>query len=704
MEAQIDTEQDAEIATPSPNAHPPPLERHYLPLPRSYKSDIWNLFRPLDPHHHPPKIKGDKYADCRICHTIINYGRGSSGLNRHMSSHEKNSAEAQKLMETLRKNKRNLYASLNATTKHTPEHRRKTFLEVTTCWVVEENIPLNMVEKDSFRRMCETLDSKAPKLTQRSIREEIKSLGDICKQSLQRELSDRYFALTTDHWTSKNNETYGALTAHYIDNYQLKRCVLHFEVHHGTTSGQSLFSSLLQVFESYNFDCSYILAVTTDTTGNMNTFGRKLAELGVIHLYCIDHNLHLNAKMAFDDANLPESGNAMKVARAQVQFFNSSTQALDKLCNMQQTTRQGKPVIRLLQDVQTRWWSTWKMLNRLLELTPTINALIDSNLVNTTPLTSHQEQVLREVEHLLTPIQKAQERLEGDKYPTISTVPFFVWKLRKHLKEHITEPDCLSLTPSTRHLANKMYTDYVNNRYGDGSNVFNENYKLGNLQRYVSIHKIALVAAFLDPRFKNLKPFLPEAEHSKVHQYVLAMMQEHVRNNSSDQPLVDADDSWIERPSLTDPIVVDDLFAELAETTDVAASSRTGDNDTLCSSELKRYIDYQLLHSSQDPLLWWKEHSSHFPILEVLALKYLCIPATSASSERLWSLAALIITKTRTQLDGHLVADMIFLKENGHILERHAESIEGRVRVLPTVYEQPVTSIEEENIELLLNS
>lgn len=121
--------------------------------------------------------------------------------------------------------------------------------------------------------MCTSLFSGAPVITSSQVRTEIKSLGDVCKEAVQMELQGRHFALTTDHWTSKNSETYGCLTAHYIVNSELKRCVLHFEIHHGTTTGNALFANLLNVFESYQFDLSYVLAVTTDTTGNMNTFG-----------------------------------------------------------------------------------------------------------------------------------------------------------------------------------------------------------------------------------------------------------------------------------------------------------------------------------------------------------------------------------------------------------------------------------------------
>jgi hypothetical protein len=678
-------------------AHVTPPNFHCLAIPRSYKSDVWELFRPLDPQHHPPKNKGDKFALCTLCNSVINYGKGTTGLSKHMNSHEKNSVDAEKMMATKRRNKRSLYAQLNAVPKQTPEQKRQTFLEATVCWVVEENVPLNMVEKDSFRRLCKTIDSSVPILSQRSVREEIKNLGDICKQSVQKELDGHFFALTTDHWTSKNNETYGALTAHYISNYELKRCVLHFEIHHGTTSGESLFSNLMQVFESYNFDLSYVLSVTTDTTGNMNTFGRRLAEHGITHLYCIDHNLHLNAKIAFDDTNLPGSENAMKAARSQVQFFNASTQALDKLMNMQQTTRHGEKSLKLLQDVQTRWWSTWKMLNRLLILTPTIEALIASGQVSTSSLTSHQKQVLTEVEHLLSPVAKAQKTLEGDKYPTISFVPFFVWKLREHLKSQCTAPLVDQLLPSTRHLANKMFVDFVNNRYGDGSTVFNDRYVLGNLQRYISLHKIVLVATFLDPRFKSLHPFVPNADRDKVHQHVLSLMNNIARSQCSTEES-NTDGSRTCPAESSPPVdISDDFFHELMERNPDTNDQPMEDTFMLCSSELNRYMRIPHIATNRDPLKWWAENAMKFPILVVLAMRYLCIPATSAPSERLWSIASLIITKNRTQLDGHLVADMVFLKENGHILSKHAESIEGRVRMLPTVYETSCCSSQNEN-------
>ena len=69
----------------------------------------------------------------------------------------------------------------------------------------------------------------------------------------------------------------------------------------------------------------------------------------------------------------------MKKARALVEFFNSSTQALEKLMKVQEVTNPEKKPLKPCQDVVTRWWSTWKMLHRLQYLRRAISALIISD-------------------------------------------------------------------------------------------------------------------------------------------------------------------------------------------------------------------------------------------------------------------------------------------------------------------------------------
>ncbi len=79
--------------------------------------------------------------------------------------------------------------------------------------------------------------------------------------------------------------------------------------------------------------------------------------------------------------------------------------------------------------------------------------------VNTIPLTPFQKQVLVEVENMLAPIAKIQRSLEGDKYPTISYVPFYVWKTRETLKARAQATDADNLSFSVRQLVQKMLDD-----------------------------------------------------------------------------------------------------------------------------------------------------------------------------------------------------------------------------------------------------
>src|SRR6266536_720838 len=62
------------------------------------------------------------------------------------------------------------------------------------------------------------------------------------------------------------------------------------------------------------------------------------------------------------------------------------------------------------------------------------------------------------------------------------------------------------------------------------------------------------------------------------------------------------------------------------------------------------------------PLDYWKNNSYKYPILSVLARRYLAIPATSASVERLFSVTSNIITKNRNKLSLNTIKQLISLK------------------------------------------
>jgi hypothetical protein len=81
--------------------------------------------------------------------------------------------------------------------------------------------------------------------------------------------------------------------------------------------------------------------------------------------------------------------------------------------------------------------------------------------------------------------------------------------------------------------------------------------------------------------------------------------------------------------------------------------------------ELETYFKLPHLPSSKlNVLEWWKTQSSVLPLLSAIARKYLCIPASSAPSERLFSSSGNVVTKLRSSLDPKNVDMIVYLHEN----------------------------------------
>jgi hypothetical protein len=181
--------------------------------PASWASEWWKHFDLFDRRYHKEKANA-KIACCRYCKAEIKFKNGNSGLSNHMQFKHRDKFVKQET-ET-RKRKRSVAEQLGAQPKAKMQAR---MLASTVAWVIEEKQPLNVVEKQAYRRMMEQASGgKFPDFDAKAIRKEVMLLGDICKTAVKEELKGKYFAVTTDHWTSNNNESYenhAILCKHY---------------------------------------------------------------------------------------------------------------------------------------------------------------------------------------------------------------------------------------------------------------------------------------------------------------------------------------------------------------------------------------------------------------------------------------------------------------------------------------------------------
>ena len=104
--------------------------------------------------------------------------------------------------------------------------------------------------------------------------------------------------------------------------------------------------------------------------------------------------------------------------------------------NNPQSTRTRALIV--FQDVITRWWSTYRMIDRLLKLKKCmINCANPQNTMGYVQcahhLSSDQWTMLEALQYVLYCFYKSMKLLEGDKYVSSSWVPVFVTTVRRRL-------------------------------------------------------------------------------------------------------------------------------------------------------------------------------------------------------------------------------------------------------------------------------
>lgn len=80
--------------------------------------------------------------------------------------------------------------------------------------------------------------------------------------------------------------------------------------------------------------------------------------------------------------------------------------------------------------------------------------------------------------------------------------------------------------------------------------------------------------------------------------------------------------------------------------------------------ELKTYNDDILLELQSDPLAYWASREAAYPRLSKMAKKYLCVPATSVPSERIFSKAGLVVADRRNRLSTDHTKQLLFINAN----------------------------------------
>ncbi|KAK6963499.1 dipeptidyl peptidase 8 [Biomphalaria glabrata] len=280
-------------------------------------------------------------------------------------------------------------------------------------------------------------------------------------------------------------------------------------------------------------------------------------------------------------------------ARKIVCHFKHSSSASDRLHNLQSELDLPH---QLIQDVNTRWNSTFLMLKRLLEQRRAITLYCAENekLSNLSP---SQWSVGEKVAVLLQPFEEVTREREGND------------KGIKNMKSTLLE--CL----------NSRFENLDNNR-------------------------LYSIATFLDPRFKSL--VLNENACTEAKAGVLICATRHQNPVTESVTQAHLFSEAVEPPTKKARLAESslwDCFDELVvqEEASVPTVVKVQSQQDMINEELSKYLSEPLIHRKDDPVLWWKVNASRFPGLAKVAQIYLAPPPTSVPSERLFSIAGRII-------------------------------------------------------------
>ena len=156
---------------------------------------------------------------------------------------------------------------------------------------------------------------------------------------------------------------------------------------------------------------------------------------------------------------------------------------------------------------------------------------------------------------------------------------------------------------------------------------------------YNELCDIHYVSTFLHPSFKELLPLDP-IKRNEVHQSVRQMCDKvHEPQN----------------------------MEETTTTYSPAKKFREWRSSSVRQrDEMEKYLNMDVPADCKDILLWWKTQSTFLPKLSIIAKQVLCIPASSATSERNFSRAGLIVTDRRSCIDPDHVNNLLFINNNSH--------------------------------------
>ncbi|GBM10233.1 Zinc finger BED domain-containing protein 4 [Araneus ventricosus] len=425
-------------------------------------------------------------------------------------------------------------------------------------------------------------------------------------------------SITVDTWTTIANEAILAVTGHFMYCNKLISPLLAALKVEGSQNAGKIATVIHETLEG--MDCRK--KVVTIVTDNLQSMINAAEILKIKHLPCFAHTLNLVMTDAF---KITEFEILINKCKKIVSFFKHSTLASDTLKSIQKEC--NKKQLKLVQQVDTRWNSTFYMLERIRVIRNELTLAISKCEKAPPNLSAEEYKMIEEIEKMLEPFEVATNLVSGEEYPSLS----IILPIIKGLSLKLVELEKINLNEISRKLLESLKNSVSK--------------RIKPYEKRTS----CIMATLLNPKYKK-RGFKTDDEAENA---IRLLQNEYTSFLSTPDKIQNSEPPATASSSKKEK--VDDLLYFL----NIPDSQYNPRSDAIV--DVRQYVEKPNIFKAEDPLKYWQVSQSK---LKELAFKYLSIPASSTPAERIFSLAGQILTERRNRLDSEHFHHLLFIKQN----------------------------------------
>ena len=619
---------------------------------------------------------------CNFCGKVYKSNTGNtSNLIRHVMIRHKDKAEVgrlskeRKILDAKRKSKKveaekkrkSIPTMLNFCHRksYIDPVKKKKIDEAILKHIVMDNKPFSLVDSHSFRDMLFKAEPNYIVPSRFTITNAMKKEAKNVREVLKREIGvdiapHKTINITSDHGTASDRfrTKKNALTvARCTSNFVIKRDTVDVITCIGSQTGKRIKEDVKNSLEKYAGleDDWSVNWVTDNEKKQLNAKNpRKNREVPLnikFTGHCVDHTFELVSEDTI--AECKEMNTAVKKGRALVNFLKDSSLGLEAFYRIM--TNAGAQPLSIIQGTDNRWFYKYYETHRLLILRDYVETWFneyDERPDNVKVIEDEDWDLLTVYENSLRKVIEAATVLEGELYPTASSVIPFLDKIFHDLQDF-----CSQLPPGEGRdfVVKLLHNLKLQNRFPKG---------------YMDVAPYNALTA-LDPRYSDL--YFSQKEKEEAFEVILQSLEERESGNVTDS-IVQSEDELPSQdlvpptPPTTNSLEERRKQLLARKNSRLAAVVTETQTDTSFKDKVKEEYDRILilggsLGVKENPNDWWRIHSEQFPNLSKFWLANCPFPATSTSSERVFSMDGLIMIDSRKSLTAENSKSLILCRD-----------------------------------------